>query len=78
MKMDPRFGTFKVLVNEYRVDDGIWVPMTPIDVGTKEVDMKTDETARKILYYYADEPFGVYSAQDFSKLLLMGELNDAP
>ena len=53
------------------VDPSIVVPI-------KEVDMVNDENAKKILYFYENVPFGVYSAEDFSLLEVFGGLSDAP
>ena len=49
------------------VDPSIVVPI-------KEVDMVNDENAKKILYFYENVPFGVYSAEDFSLLEVFGTL----
>ena len=58
-------------------EEGHWIQLPPIDVPIKEVDMSNDETAKKILYFYENMPFGVYSA-DSSLLEVFGTVDDAP
>ena len=78
LQQDPRYGTFRLAMLGLDVnEEGHWIQLPPIDVPIKEVDMSNDETAKKILYFYENMPFGVYSA-DSSLLEVFGTVDDAP
>ena len=65
LKLDPRYGSFKLTVTRWNTINGAWIP-TVTDVGIKEVDMVNDKTAKKLLYSYDNYPHGIYTATDFS------------